>query len=432
VKRMSGSARMLAALAGVLFVAAGCSSSSKSGAATGTTAPSPTTAPSASPTASAPQSYTIGVLTDMTGLLSSGQHTSPLGVKAALGAADANGYKFKYVVADTTSSPAGTLAAAQQLVGQDHVFAVIMDSGLGFAAAPYLTSKGIPVIGADVDGPEWVTSRNMFSIFGTPDFTKVETTTGQFLKLVGASNFAAIGYGISPASAEAARGSAVSAQVAGIKVGYLNANFPFGTNVGPLVLAMKGAGVDSFAADVEQNTSFAILAGLRQEGVTVKAPLLAVGYGGDLRDAGPGAEQQAQGAYFSLSYEPVEMHTPATDRFASAMQTYAGVSAGEITFNEYLGYVSGDALVTGLKAAGPGPTQASLIEAMLGIRTYGAAGLFGSHTIGFAMDQRGVGSSGADNCEWWLRWSGSSFNLVNGAEPICGTVVPGKTVSASS
>jgi branched-chain amino acid transport system substrate-binding protein len=91
----------------------------------------------------------------------------------------------------------------------------------------------------------------------------------------------------------------------------------------------------------------------------VKAPLLAVGYGGDLRDAGPAAEQPAQGAYFSLSYEPLEMHTSATDRLVSAMPTYAGVSAGEITFNEHLGYVAGDALVTGLKAAGPRPTQAS-------------------------------------------------------------------------
>src|SRR5579862_7907807 len=99
------SVRMLAALAGVLIVAAGCSSSSKSGATTGTAAPSSTTAPSAPSPPSAQPSYTIGVLTDLTGLLSSGQHTSPLGVKAGLGMADANGYKIKYIVADTASSP---------------------------------------------------------------------------------------------------------------------------------------------------------------------------------------------------------------------------------------------------------------------------------------------------------------------------------------
>jgi ABC-type branched-subunit amino acid transport system substrate-binding protein len=429
-----------AAVAAILIVAAGCSSSSKPGGngsvtttpTPRTASPTPATDAATSSTVSTQDSYTIGVLTEMTGLLSPAEHTSVLGVKAAVGLLNAQGYKIKYVVADTATSPATALAGAQRLVDQDHVFAVVMVSGVGFAAAPYLASKGIPVIGAAVDGPEWVTSRNMFSIFGTPDFTKVETTTGEFLKLIGATNFAAIGYGISPSSSEAAKASAVSAQLAGIKVGYLNANFPFGTNVGPLVLAMKSAGVDSFVADVVQSTSFAILAGLSQQGVHLKAPLLAVGYGGDMLQAGPAAEQQAQGAYVSLGYEPVELHTAATERLVNAMQTYAGVPPEQITYNEYQGYLAVDAFATGLKAAGAHPTQTSFIDAMLGIRTYDAAGLLGGHTLSFAMDNRGAGGAGADNCLWMVQWSGSSFKTVQGAEPICGTVVPGKTVSASS
>ena len=375
--------------------------------------------------------YTIGVLTDLTGLLASTGHSTPLGVKAAEGLFNSEGYKLKYVVDDTGTSVAGALAAAQKMVEQDHVYAVISTSGLAFAAAPFLTSQGVPVIGAAIDGNEWTTSRNMFSISGTPNFAQVETTTGKLLKLLGVKNFASIGYSGVPSSAEAAQGAAVSAQLAGIKVGYLNSQFPIGsTNVGPLVLAMKSAGVDSLSADVEQSTSFALIAGLRQDGVDLKAPLLAAGYGGDLRSAGSVAEQQAQGAYFGTLFEPVELHTAATERLVNAMQKYAGVSAGQITANEIYSYMAVEAFITGLKAAGSNPSQASFINAMLKIRSYNGFGLFGSHTIGFAMDQRGHGTAGADNCEWVLRWSGSSFHLVPGALPICGTVVPGKTVSA--
>jgi branched-chain amino acid transport system substrate-binding protein len=270
----------------------------------------------------------------------------------------------------------------------------------------------------------------MFSVFGTQDYTKVTTTEGQVFKLLGITNLGLLGYGIVPSASESAKGEAISAQEAGISVGYLNANFPFGsTNVQPAVLAMKGAGVNGYTGSVEENTSFAMIEGLRQAGVSLKAALLAVGYGADLYQAGPGAEQAAQGAYFTVSYEPVEMHTSATERLQSALKDYAGVS-GDPSLNEYIGYAAVDGFITGLKAAGPQPTQASLIASMLGIRSYNADGLYGTHSVGFAMDQRGQ-VAGADNCLWLVQYSGTAFHLVNGADPICGTNVPGKTVSGS-
>jgi hypothetical protein len=127
---------------------------------------------------------------------------------------------------DDQTSPTGALAAAQQLLQKDHVFAVIMESGVGFAAAPYLTSKGVPVLGGAVDGPEWNTARNMFSVLGPSDSTKVTTWTGQFFKQTGASNVGMLGYAGVPSSSESAQGNAISAQQAGRKTGYLNANIP--------------------------------------------------------------------------------------------------------------------------------------------------------------------------------------------------------------
>jgi branched-chain amino acid transport system substrate-binding protein len=136
--------------------------------------------------------------------------------------------------------------------------------------------------------------------------------------------------------------------------------------------------------------------------------------------------QSAQGLYFATTYEPLEMHTAATQRFQNALKTYAGVTR-DPTYAEYAGYVAVDAFVTGLKAAGSNPTQASYINTMLGITNYNAAGLWDGHSTSFALSDRGQ-AEGADNCLWIVQYQGSVFKLVSGADPICGSVIPGKKV----
>ena len=423
----------MAAAAVLLVVAAGCSSSKKSSstATTSVGAVATTAAAAASSTSAAPDrgTYTIGILTDVTGLAASGNKTSVQGVQAGTVLAHRDGYTIKYVVGDTTSSPAGAQLAAQKLVEQDHVFAVIAVSALAFEAAPFLTSQGVPVLGIAEDGPEWTTAQNMFSVTGALHTNLVATTQGQFFKMEGVTTLGSLGYSIAPASAEAAKGVGESAKAAGIKVGYVNPSFPFGsTNVQPVALAMKSAGVDGATASVDPNTSYALIAALKQVDTSLKAFLLPTGYGGDLIQAGPGALQTAQNVYFLLAYEPIEMHTAATEQFTSDL-TAAGVS-GEPTFAMYNGYVSVGLLVQGLQAAGPNPTRASLISALSGIHDFTALGLYGSHHLDINDRQHIAG--GVDNCSWITKLSGSSFQLVPGADPICGTVVPGVTVSPSS
>jgi branched-chain amino acid transport system substrate-binding protein len=268
----------------------------------------------------------------------------------------------------------------------------------------------------------------MFSVFGFQDFHSVQTTTGDFLKLVGANNLAAVGYSVPQSSNLAAKNSAASAQHAGIKVGYLNAQFPLGsTDVGPLTLAIKNAHSDSLLAAIEENTSFALITSLRQQGVTLKAPVLSVGYGGDLAEGGPGVQQAAQGAYFTLSYEPVELQTPATKRLVSALKTYAGVTALP-SLNEYIGYAAIDAFVQGIKKAGPAPSSSALINALLTMTHYTADGLFGDHSVDFSVSTRGH-FAGAENCAWYTQYEGTEFHLVKGADPLCGTTLPGQKVS---
>lgn len=394
-----------AAVVATVMLAAGCSSSSKSTNISG-----------------GGRTVTVGVLTDLTGAAAVTGDTTVDGIKAGIGMAAQKGYKIKYVVADTTSSPTGALTAAKTLVQQDHVFAVIMISELGFGAASYLASQNIPVIGANVDGPEWLTNRNMFSVFGYADYTKINTVYGKVLKGLGVTKLGGIAYSIEPASYDFVKSTAKAAQMEGIQVPYINTNLAFGTtDLTPVAIAMKNAGINGAVTGVAQATSFALVQALELQGVKATV-VLPAGYGGDLTGGGPGATKIAQGVYFSVVFEPAEMHTAATERLMNALKTYAGWTGPDPTEHDYFGYLSIDALVQGLQAAGPNPTQAHFIDTMLGIHNYSAQGLAGRHTMSFALQGRGS-VSGYDNCSWMTRYSGSTFHLVPGMDPICGTTL---------
>jgi ABC-type branched-subunit amino acid transport system substrate-binding protein len=410
--------RLLAvAIAVVLVAAVACSSSSSSKSGNG----------GGGGGGGAGKTFTVGILTDLTGPAASGNLTVVQGVRAGVLFAARQGYNVKFVVGDTQTSPTGALSAAQKMVEQDHVFAVIAHSALAFTATTYLTSHNVPVIGVAEDGTEWQTSKNMFSVYGAVHPEAVSTTDGEFFKSQGVTTVGALGYSISPSSSEAAQGAAKSSQAVGLKVGYVDAAFPFGsTNVQPIALAMRNAGVDGFTATVDPNTGFALITALRQAGANLKVALLPTGYGGDLLQAGPGALQEAQNVYFTLTYEPVEMHTAATQQLESDLKA-AGVTT-EPTYAEYNGYLSIALLVKGLQAAGSSPTQASLISALSAIHDWDAEGLVGSHHI----DINNRTTSGMTNCVWVTKLTGSTFQLVPGADPICGHLVPGETVSPAS
>jgi branched-chain amino acid transport system substrate-binding protein len=214
-----------------------------------------------------------------------------------------------------------------------------------------------------------------------------------------------------------------------LKAGYVNAQFQFGsTNVQPVALSMKSAGVNGIATGLEPNSALALLTALKQVGLDLRASLLATGYGGDLTQGGPGAVQAAQGASFYLVFQPVEMHTPPTVKLQSSLRS-AGVN-GDPTFAEYMGYASVDGIVRGLQATGANPTSTSLIRGLTSVHNFDAAGLLDGHTVDFGS--RATTAFGPGNCLYMTKLVGSTFQVVSGAAPICGTIVPGVTISPSS
>jgi ABC-type branched-subunit amino acid transport system substrate-binding protein len=413
----------VALVATFCLVAAACSSSSKSHNSTGSN--------SQANSAGKGQTITIGVLTDLTGAAASTGKTVLPGIKAGIYQAKQEGFNINYQVADTTSTPAGVLTAAQELVDQDHAAAIYSGSALTFAAAPFLTSKNIPVIGVAQDGPEWLTSANMFPVTGYLVPTQPSTTTGNYMKSQGVTNAGIMGYSLAQ-SANAAKSDAVSVRNAGLKVGYLNTTFPLGsTNVAPSVLAMKQAGIDGFVGPLAPATAIALVEALHQQGVDLKASFLSSGGGGDLTSSGSAGMTEAQGITFGNPYEPVEMNTSATKQLQTAL-TAVGVT-GDPTFSEYNAYNGMLLLARAMQGASSDLSSAGLVTSLSKITDWDAAGLWGGNIhVDYANRASSESSVGVDNCEWMTKVQGSSFVLVSGADPICGAFISGSSTSSTS
>ncbi len=203
---------------------------------------------------------------------------------------------------NTNNTPSTALAVAKQLVQVDNVTAVLVLTDFTSIFSHYLTSAGVPVVGAAKNEPEWLHSQNMFSPYGPSDGTKTASTFGVFLKSQGVTNLASVGYSILQAH-EATRGWELSAKAAGIKIGYYNAELPLDTtDVEPVALQMKSAGVNGYAGAIGPQTQFSLLEDLNHLGVKFKGGIAPL-EGQALIDAGPGAIAAAQGLSFFSVFE---------------------------------------------------------------------------------------------------------------------------------
>jgi branched-chain amino acid transport system substrate-binding protein len=413
---------VLAVVAAASISVTACSSSKKSS--TGSTGGATTTSGTASASASGSgggsgSTIKVGVLADLTGVASSTFSTSEKGIKAYAQGVNAdggvNGHKIEYVMADTTSTPAGALTAAQKLVQQDKVFAVISDSASFYGASAYLLKQGVPALGTAFDGPEWQDKKNTNLFDALPNVSQatVYTGTGQAAKKLGATTCGSLGYSSSPSSTASIKAFQKSCVAAGLKDGY-STGVAFGsTDVAPVALAMKNAGVDFAFMSTVTNTGFAFAQAAKQAGSNLKLSF-PTGYGGDLLKV-PAAVQAAQGFYFTVTFQPIEMQTDATKLLQQRLQA-AGESSAP-GYAEQVAYLSMSALARGIKAAGDNPTRESFISGLRAVTDFDADGLLSPLKVSFNDYDP------TQSCSWYVQLQGSKFTLVDGLDPICGTKI---------
>ena len=369
----------------------------------------------------------LGLLTALSGGYSSGFVRAENGVKARLELENSkggvNGHKLTYTTADDTSTPDGAAKAVRKLTQQDKVFGIIDASPVFYGAAPLTKQAGVPVTGASFDGsPAWLDKSytNLFDAYGYGDPDKVFTTYGTFFKNEGATKVAALG-NVSPSSSSAAAGVVIAAEKAGLQRGYLNTKLqPGTTDVGPIVLAIKNSKSDAVYMAVPPATAFAVIAGLRQAGVQLKSSVLATGYGGALLQS-EAAVAVGQGINFGSAFTPIEANTPQTKQFTEALAKYADDTA-PADFGAYVGWVTADLFIHGLKQAGKNISPKSFIDNTRK-STWDGAGM--AKPIDYSNIKNSTPGLGPDGCINLLKLTGKKFVPIEGASPICGEEIPG-------
>src|SRR5579864_1693639 len=434
-RRAQGVAAIFAVLA---VLAAACSSSKSSSstttAATATSAGTATTAAGATTTAanttagntaSAPgvttDAYTVGVVVDETGVAASndkGYAAFKARIDAQNAAGGVFGRQIKLVFVDGQSSATQNLTAVQKIVLTSNPFVMVDDSYALSSSYRYLVAQKIPTVTGGYDGPEYADAGNEYLLpmlvgnIGNP-YPPINTIIPNFMKQQGVTKGAGLGYSISPSSSAAAKNLVDALTYVGLPGGYVNTAIPFGgENVGSVILAMKSAGVNGAYLAMDNNTNFAIANSALQNGLTLKALVMATGYDQNLLSNPTTLATAEKGnVYISSNFVPYEAATPGVNQMRQILQQYANIPTSyHIIYGYWVAYGDAQLLIDGLMAAGRNPTRQGFVDAVRSFTNYTADGLFCSG-VNFSMATYGQYDTGT-GCSYEIKVANGQFVVV--------------------
>ncbi len=346
-------------------------------------------------------------------------------VKEANAKGGVNGRKIVPVIADDSGST-NNLVAAQDLVQNEKVFLVVNNSPFAFLGYRFLLDNGVPMVGGGYDGNEYGQPGNekLISILGNNSPVYGAQYKGGFVDLMkkaGAKNVGTVAYGSSASSTAAAKNlQKYPVPDAGLNAAYTNTTVDFGTtDVGPLVLGMKNAGVDAAYLPLVLSTNLAIVQTAAQNDLKFKLAVLATGYGQALLDQ-PASQSIGPEVLLAQTWAPVELKTAATKKFVSDLTKYTSYR-GVPDFGVYTGYLTADLMIKGLQAAGKDLTRDGFVTATKGLNTWDAAGLSCQPVD---VSAQGFGSAAKTACAWYVQIKNGKFVPYPNSKPIRGTLIP--------
>ena len=371
----------------------------------------------------------IGYIFSKAGIAGSTFENAGNGFDARIKAQNAKGGVNGRKIAVTTVDDSGAtnnLVATQALVQNDKVFAVVNNSPFAFLSYRFLLDNGVPMLGGGYDGPEYGQPGNekLISILGNASPVYGAQYKPGFVELMkknGAKNIGTVAYGASASSAASAKNlQKYTVPQAGLNPAYTNTTVDFGTtDVGPLVLGMKNAGVDAVYLPLVLSTNLAIIQTAAQNNLKFKLAVLATGYGQSLLDQ-PAAQTIGPEVLFPTTWAPVELQNAATKQFVANVTKYTSYR-GVPDFGVYSGYLAADLLIKGLQAAGKNLTRDGYITATKGLNTWDAAGLACQPVD---VSAQGFGTAPKTLCAWYLQIKNGKFVLYPNTKPIKGTLIP--------
>lgn len=423
-------AKAVASLIALALLGAACGDDDDAATSPTTTAAARTSGNTASAPGITEDTITVGLVYTDTGVAAPNFKGLDRAFEARIAAENAkggvNGRKIKVVKEDDTSSPNGNLTATQKVVQQGRPFVVVNNSAFTFGGYRYLLEQKVPMISGGYDGPQYADPGNewLLPLSGNtgPNFpASTSTALAKFVKDQGVTKGGSLAYGVSPSSSAAAKNFAtVALPAVALPKGYLNTSIPFGgENVGPVILDLKKAGIDGLYLPMDNNTNFAVVNAVEQNGLKMKAIVLATGYGQELLDQPTTlATAEKSPVFLQTAGIPVEANTPATRRFQSILKRYAGYD-GVPGFQWFQGYGSAQLLIDGLKKAGQNPTREGFVDAVRSFDDYDVDGLTCSG-VSFTRASYGKVDTTRELCSYYVKVQDGKFVI---AEKTTGTLL---------
>jgi hypothetical protein len=275
------------------------------------------------------------------------------------------------LVAERDDQTLQNQSEVQALLEQDDVFAAAVAT-LAFSGADMLVKEGVPTFGWNVNA-EWGNGPNLFgdkgSFFG---YARAYPMLSWFARSIGAKRVGIVSYSV-PQSTDCAKGDQASIEKFGpAKVVVVDTSLPFGaTDLSADVAEMKKQRVDLVLTCLDQNGAANLGREMRKQGLD--APMYL-----------PNAYDQAfiakftnvlEGSYVLVHFTPFELpdkEKPGGLRRFLAQMKKRGKEPTELAL---AGWLSGDMLVTGLRAAGPQFTRKKVVDALNAMHDYDAGGI---------------------------------------------------------
>ena len=343
-----------------------------------------------------------------------------------------NGRKIEMEIVDDASTGAN-LTATQDLVQNRDVFAIVNNSSFAFLSYRYMLDQGVPMIGGGFDGTYYTQKANADIISalgsGTPFPGLSYTTTPKVMKQLGAKKTAALAYGASASSSASAKTlQDFAVPAVGLDPVYTNTTVEFGTSdVGPLVLGIKNSGADAVYLPMVAASNIAVIEGLAQNAVEMKANVLATGYGQAFLDA-PVSKTLGTNTVLFQTYKPVELKDKATKQFQADLKKYAGLT-GVPDYGVYTGYITCELAILGVQNAGKTPTRRGFIDGLRKLGSYDEAGL-ACTPVDISLEH--IGTAPETSCSYFMYVKDGKFVVMNKGKPYKGKLVGSKEALAAN
>ena len=321
----------------------------------------------------------VGALATLSGPISADFAPIVAGVRAYFDwVNDQGGVNGRQVVlthaADDQGSPSENAIEARALVEQDHVFAVVGVATAFFTGASFLARTGTPTFGYATQN-EWAGPPNLFAAYGSVvDFSTLGPSIAYVAHRSGAHSVALMAYGVAQSAGVCAAAQPTLERL-GIHVGYEDLSVPYGGDVSSDVVRMKQSHVDFVVSCMDVTGNIQLSRTMQQNGMAA-SQLWLDGYNQSTLAANA---QLMRRTYFLIQHVPFEAATAfpgvfgGLEQYLAVMHRYApGDERSEVAME---GWLSAALFVQGLRAAGPHPTQQSVVAAINKIRSFTGNGI---------------------------------------------------------